>query len=139
MAEHVEPLPPNESIESSETSLEDILSEEERIFLKTANRPIYSGFTLGKVLCPNRQCMEELQFFDPNGIHHHFRIRHKCDFTDDLRLESSRLCRTLLEEETKKCLEKLFTLRETMVCISPVFVILFIYQNGSTQHYSRSL
>ena len=82
--------------------------------------------------------MEELQFFYPNGIHHYFRIRHKCDFMDDLRLESSRLCRTLLEEETKKCLEKC-TLHETMVCISPVFVILFIYQNGSTQHYSRSL
>ena len=59
------------------------------------------------VLCPNRQCMENLKFFDKNGTHHNFRIRHKCDFTDELRRESSRI-RTLLEEETKACLEQLY-------------------------------
>ena len=116
MAEHIEPPPPNDSIESLiETPLEDI-SEEELSFFKTIKRPIYNGFKLGMVLCPNRQCMENLKFFDTNGIHHHFRIRHKWDFTDELRRESSRICRTLLEEETKACLEQLFTLRDTMVC-----------------------
>ena len=117
MADHTDQPLSNQSIESLETPLEDI-SEEERVFLKTTNRPIYNGFKLGRILCPNKQCIEELQFFDPNGIHHHFRIRHKCDFTDDLRRDSSRICRTFLEEETKTYLEKLFILRETMVRIS---------------------
>ena len=117
MAECVEqPLP-----SLIETPLDDI-SDEEHNFFKRINRPIYNGFKLGMVLCPNRQCMENLKFFDTNGIHHHFRVTHKCDFTDELRRESSRICRTLLEQETKTCLEQLFALRETMVCIFLVFV-----------------
>ena len=76
--------------------------------LSEIERPIHQAVCLGKVLCPHNECVAKRDFFFKNGIAHHYRIRHKQEFTVCQRSESLRLRMELHEQETKDCLERIF-------------------------------
>ena len=88
------------------------INEDERLLLANMHRPIHEAYMLHKILCPIESCVKDLHFFDENGIGHHFRMIHKCDFTKENHQESSRICQRLLEDETTSCFDLLFKQRE---------------------------
>ena len=88
------------------------INEDERLLLADMHRPIHEAYMLQKILCPIESCVKDLHFFDENGIGHHFRVIHKCDFTKENHQESLRICQKLLEDETTRCFDLLFKQRE---------------------------
>ena len=74
------------------------INEDERLLLADIHRPIHEAYMLQKILCPIESCVKDLHFFDENGIGHHFRMIHKCDFTKENHQESLRICQKLLED-----------------------------------------
>ena len=88
------------------------INEDEHLLLADMPRPIHEAYMLQKILCPIESCVKDLHFFDENGIGHHFRMIHKCDFTKENHQESLRICQKLLEDETTRCFNFLFKQRE---------------------------
>ena len=88
------------------------INEDERLLLADMHRPIHEAYMLQKILCPIESCVKGLHFFDENGIGHHFRVIHKCDFTKENHQESLRICQKLLEDEITRCFDLLFKQRE---------------------------
>jgi hypothetical protein len=88
------------------------INEDESLLLADMHRPIHEACMLQKILCPIESCVKDIHFFDENGIGHHFRMIHKCDFTKENHQESLRICKILLEDETTKCFDLLFKQRE---------------------------
>ena len=56
-----------------------------------------------------------INIFSSNGIVHHYRIKHKQDFTSAERRESTRICNDLHQQETRKCMETIFEYRRRKV------------------------
>ncbi|XP_028418503.1 uncharacterized protein LOC114543889 [Dendronephthya gigantea] len=88
---------------------EDVLKS-----LITINRPVHKSICLGKVLCPHNECYANQKFFDENGICHHFRVKHKQEFTTTDRVESLRLSRLYYEQETSDCINQIFDRRKVI-------------------------
>jgi hypothetical protein len=86
-------------------------NEEIAQILSEFERPIHRNVCMGKVLCPNEECISRRDFFLENGICHHLRIRHKQEFTSEARDESIRICKMLHEQETRECMDKIFDYR----------------------------
>ena len=97
--------------EQLQPSLEGI-SKDERSLLSDMHRPIHEACMLKRILCPIESCVKDLQFFDENGIKHHFRVKHQCHFTEENHQHSLRICQKLLEDETTRCFDLLFKQRE---------------------------
>jgi hypothetical protein len=72
------------------------INKDESLLLADMHRPIHEACTLQKILCPIESCVKDIHFFDENGIGHHFRVIHKCDFTKENHQESLRICKILL-------------------------------------------
>ena len=51
------------------------IDEEVRSLHATLERPFHEAFTNGKKLCPKDSCVEKMEFFEHNGIDHHFRTK----------------------------------------------------------------
>ena len=81
-------------------------------FLIKIDRPVHKSICLKKVLCAHDGCGGKNDFFDENGISHHFRIKHKRQFTTSDRVESLRLSRLFHEQETRDCIKQIFDQRE---------------------------
>ena len=79
-------------------------------------RPIHEAVCLGKILCPDDDCVAKRLFFLENGIGHHFRVIHKREFSDRERNQSISICKKLHVEETTNCLEEIFEFRRKSVC-----------------------
>jgi hypothetical protein len=92
-----------------------INANEEIAILDEIERPVHRAVHLGKILCPNDHCVNNKDFFLENGIVHHYRIKHKQDFTSAERRESTRICNELHQEETKKSMETIFEYRRRKV------------------------
>jgi hypothetical protein len=99
-----------------------LLSEHERSLLDKMERPIFEKYSARKVLCGRDDCVKKLLFFEENGIEHHFRIAHKSSYTASDRESSLRICRKILEDETRKCFEILGVLLELRVA-NPTHVL----------------
>ena len=92
-------------------------------------RPAHEAFRAGKLLCPKDICVQNLYFFEHNGIDHHFRMKHNAPLTKNDHEHSVRICRPLHENETKECLEMIFRYREQKVCIfCEISTVFFTYQ-----------
>ena len=91
------------------------------------HRPIHEAYMIQKILCPVESGVKDLHCFDENGIGHHFRVIHKCDFTKENHQGSLRICQKLLEDETMRCFDLLFKQREQMMARTKfVYFINFI-------------
>ena len=77
-----------------------------------------------KDLCTNNHCTENKEFFLDNGIIHHFRERHKQEFTSAERKESIVKSNHLHEMETRECMEVIFENRRKKVNITIFICIL---------------
>ena len=91
------------------------IDEEVRSLHATLERPFHEAFRNGKKLCPKDSCVEKMEFFEHNGIDHHFRTKHNAPFTNSDNDDSLRKFRTLYEKETKDFLEMIFKCREKKV------------------------
>jgi hypothetical protein len=110
-------------------NLNEVLDEDVRSMLSGLDRPVHQAFINGKLLCPKDICIEKMEFFEGNGIDHHFRVKHNAPFTNSDHDDSLRVFRTLHEKETKECLEMIFRCRERKVCI------FFDYSNYSFDYF----
>ena len=90
-------------------------NEEISQLLSEIDRPVHTAVSSGKILCPDGECSAKKEFFEENGINHHFRIKHKREFTISERNEAQKISKKLHEEETMKCMEKIFEYRRTKV------------------------
>ena len=107
-----------------DSSLSSFINANEEILrlVLHCERITHKAVCAGKILCPNAKCVAERAFFEENGIDHHFRVKHKREFTSSDRNESTRIARELHEKETRECMEKIFQYRKTIVR-----TLLFIY------------
>ena len=100
-------------------------ANEEISMLKEIQRPVHRAINLGKILCPNNHCTDNKEFFLENGIIHHFRVRHKQEFTSAERKESIIKSNNLHEMETRECMEVIFESRREKVIIT-TFICIFM-------------
>ena len=90
-------------------------NEEILQLLSKTDRFIHTAVSSGKILCPVGECSAKKEFFQENGIQHHFRMKHKREFTVSDRNNGINISKELHEEETVKCMEKIFEYRKTKV------------------------
>ena len=83
-------------------------------FLTTIDRSVHQSVCLGKVLCPHKECGEKNDFYDENGICHHFRIKHKQKYTTCDGVESLRIRNLHHEQETRDCISQIFYCRKAI-------------------------
>ena len=83
-------------------------------FLIKTDRPVHKSICLGKVPCPHNDCGATKDFFEESGICHHFRIKHKEQFTTSARNESLRLSKLYHEQETIECIKQIFDQRKAV-------------------------
>jgi hypothetical protein len=88
--------------------ISDVLNEK-------IERPVHEMVRLGKILCTKDDCIAQRAFFYDNGIAHHFRVKHKEDFSMSDRKESVRISRQLHAQETRECIEQIFEYRRNKV------------------------
>ncbi len=93
--------------------LDDV--ENMRSAILAMDRPVHKAFTSGKLLCPKQGCQQKLLFFEETGIHHHFRVKHNAEFSDNDYQSSIRARRIFHEKESKECLEQIFKYRKSKV------------------------
>ena len=55
-------------------------------------------------------------FFHDSGVIHHFRVKHKKEFSISDKNESICVSRQIHEKETRACIEKIFEYRKAKVC-----------------------
>ena len=84
--------------------------------LNKIERPVHEAVCLGKILCPIDECIAQRAFFHESGVVHHFRVKHKKEFSMSDKNESIRVSRQIHERETRACIEKIFEYRKAKVC-----------------------
>ena len=77
-----------------------------------------------KIPCSHSSCEKDPHFFERNGISQHFRVVHKCTFTDVNLQQSLALRRRLHAKETMNILNEFFKSRSEKV---RQICVLFIY------------
>ena len=92
----------------------DVLDVNEEILevLQKFERPVHNSVLSGKILCPHENCTPKKEFFEETGVDHHYRVRHKREYSLALKNESARIVKEMHEKETLECLEKIFDYRK---------------------------
>lgn len=81
------------------------------------SRPIYRAFLSKKIPCPHVFCAENASFYEESGIQHHWSVIHNKKCTTDNLGDARKLMMKRHGEETLRCLNELFRIRSTQVCV----------------------
>ena len=86
--------------DGNEDEISDVLNKIER--------PVHEAICLGKILCLIDECIAQRAYFHESAVLHHFRVKHKKEFSMSDRNKSICVSRQIHERETRACIEKIF-------------------------------